>query len=59
MSQKNSYNKDDLLSMANGDMFGQSNAKLPQDPMLMIDRILSIKNTVELMIKVQLSLKWI
>ena len=44
MSQKNSYNKDDLLSMANGDMFGQSNAKLPQDPMLMIDRILSIKN---------------
>ena len=45
MSQKNSYNKEDLLSMANGDMFGQSNAKLPQDPMLMIDRILSIKNS--------------
>ena len=44
MSQKNSYNKEDLLSMANGDMFGQNNAKLPQDPMLMIDRILSIKN---------------
>ena len=44
MSQKNSYDKDDLLSMANGDMFGQSNAKLPQDPTLMIDRILSIKN---------------
>ena len=44
MSQKNSYNKEDLLSMANGDMFGQSNAKLPQDPMLMIDRITEINH---------------
>ena len=42
MSQKNSFNKQELLSMANGDMFGQDNAKLPLEPMLMIDRILNI-----------------
>ena len=44
MSQKNSFNKQELLSMANGDMFGQDNAKLPLEPMLMIDRILDISN---------------
>ena len=43
MQQKNTYNKNELLMMANGDMFGQENAKLPLDPMLMIDRILSIE----------------
>ena len=45
MELKNTYNKEELLSMANGDMFGQENAKLPLEPMLMIDRILNIKNT--------------
>ena len=44
MKQKNSYNKEELLSMANGDMFGQNNAKLPLEPMLMIDRISNIQN---------------
>ena len=39
------YNKKELLSMANGDMFGQDNAKLPLEPMLMIDRISNIQNT--------------
>tara|TARA_B110000116_G_scaffold119617_1_gene103709 strand:+ start:1215 stop:1760 length:546 start_codon:yes stop_codon:yes gene_type:complete len=43
MEKKNTYNKKELLMMANGDMFGQKNAKLPLDPMLMIDRILSIE----------------
>ena len=42
MNQKNSFNKEELLSMANGDMFGQENAKLPLEPMLMIDRVLSL-----------------
>ena len=45
MEPKNTYNKNELLSMANGDMFGQENAKLPLEPMLMIDRILNIENT--------------
>ena len=44
MSQKNSFNKLELLSMANGDMFGQDNAKLPLEPMLMVDRNLDISN---------------
>ena len=44
MEPKNTYNKNELLSMANGDMFGQENAKLPLEPMLMIDRILNIQN---------------
>ena len=44
MNQKNSFNKEELLSMANGDMFGQDNAKLPLEPMLMIDRVLSINS---------------
>ena len=44
MSQKSSFNKQELLSMANGDMFGQDNAKLPLEPMLMIDRIFNISN---------------
>ena len=45
MGPKNTYNKNQLLSMANGDMFGQENAKLPLEPMLMIDRILNIEKT--------------
>ena len=45
MKQKNSYNKKELLSMANGNMFGLDNAKLPLEPMLMIDRISNIQNT--------------
>ena len=45
MEPKNTYNKNELLSMANGDMFGQENAKLPLEPMLMIDRILKIENS--------------
>ena len=45
MKQKNAYSKEELLSMANGEMFGQDNAKLPLEPMLMIDRILSIEKT--------------
>ena len=45
MSQKNSFNKQELLSMAIGNMFGQDNAKLPLEPMLMIDRILNISNS--------------
>ena len=45
MKQKNAYSKEELLSMANGELFGQNNAKLPLEPMLMIDRILSIEKT--------------
>jgi 3-hydroxyacyl-[acyl-carrier protein] dehydratase/trans-2-decenoyl-[acyl-carrier protein] isomerase len=43
MKQKNQYSYQDLLDCAEGKMFGPGNAKLPAPPMLMFDRITSIK----------------
>ena len=40
--RKNSYNFDELISCANGQLFGPGNAKLPLPPMLMFDRISEI-----------------
>ena len=37
--KKSSFNYDELISCANGDLFGPGNAKLPSPPMLMFDRI--------------------
>jgi 3-hydroxyacyl-[acyl-carrier protein] dehydratase / trans-2-decenoyl-[acyl-carrier protein] isomerase len=42
MTRKNSYNYEDLISCANGEMFGNGNARLPYPPMLMFDRITKI-----------------
>ena len=41
--QKNSYNYNDLIECAKGNLFGEGNAKLPLPPMLMFDRITEIK----------------
>ena len=41
--KKGSYNYDELISCANGELFGPGNAKLPSPPMLMFDRITEIK----------------
>ena len=40
--KKNSFDYDELISCANGDLFGPGNAKLPSPPMLMFDRITEI-----------------
>ena len=40
--KKNSYNYDELIGCANGELFGPGNAKLPSPPMLMFDRITEI-----------------
>ena len=40
--KKNSYTYDELISCANGELFGPGNAKLPAPPMLMFDRITEI-----------------
>ena len=40
--KKNSFTYDELISCANGDLFGLGNAKLPLPPMLMFDRITEI-----------------
>ncbi len=42
MNKKTSFTKEELLQVAEGNVFGVENGKLPQEPMLMIDRILSI-----------------
>ena len=40
--KKSSFNYDELLSCANGELFGPGNAKLPSPPMLMFDIITEI-----------------
>ena len=40
--KKNSFNYDELIGCANGELFGPGNAKLPSPPMLMFDRITEI-----------------
>ena len=39
---KNSYNKEELLDCAQGNLFGQENGRLPSPNMLMFDRISTI-----------------
>ena len=40
--KKNSFSYDELISCANGELFGPGNAKLPSPPMLMFNRISEI-----------------
>ena len=42
---KNSYEYEDLLKCAHGELFGPGNARLPLPPMLMFDRISHIADT--------------
>ncbi len=42
IAPKNSYDTEDLLACARGEMFGPGNAQLPSPPMLMMDRITTI-----------------
>ena len=44
--QKNSFNYNELIACANGELFGEGNAKLPLPPMLMFDRITEIKRDI-------------
>ncbi len=37
-----SFDKEDLLKCARGELFGPGNAQLPEPPMLMMDRITDI-----------------
>ena len=45
MSQKSSYNKDDIISCGHARLFGPGNAQLPLPPMLMFDRITRISES--------------
>ena len=42
VEQKSSYDYEDLLACARGELFGPGNAQLPAPPMLMFDRITQI-----------------
>lgn len=42
MLKKSSYDYNELLACARGELFGPGNAQLPLPPMLMFDRIISI-----------------
>lgn len=42
---KSSFNYEELLSCARGEMFGPGNAQLPAPPMLLFDRIIHIDDT--------------
>ena len=44
MEQKNSYNYEDLLTCAKGELFGPGNAQLPMPPMLMFEKITNISS---------------
>ena len=44
MNQKNSYTNEDLIKSSNGLLLGPNTGKLPQPPMLMVDRILEIND---------------
>ncbi|MEL6979276.1 MAG: 3-hydroxyacyl-[acyl-carrier-protein] dehydratase FabA [Pseudomonadota bacterium] len=43
--KKSSFDYDDLLACARGELFGPGNAQLPAPPMLMIDRITAVSET--------------
>ena len=59
--KKSSFNYQELINCANGELFGPGNAKLPSPPMLMFDRITEIsENTGEFKkgtIKAELDIK--
>jgi len=44
-AQKSSYDYEELLACARGELFGPGNAQLPYPPMLMFDRITEISET--------------
>jgi 3-hydroxyacyl-[acyl-carrier protein] dehydratase/trans-2-decenoyl-[acyl-carrier protein] isomerase len=44
MSRQNSFTKQELIQCGHGEMFGEGNAQLPTDNMLMMDRIITIND---------------
>ena len=42
---KNQYSKEELLACGRGELFGEGNAQLPLDNMLMVDRITAISDS--------------
>ena len=55
-SPKNSYNKEEILDCAQGNLFGEENGRLPTPNMLMFDRITEI-NVAETLKEVRRALQ--
>ncbi|EGD06740.1 3-hydroxydecanoyl-(acyl-carrier-protein) dehydratase [Xanthomonas vesicatoria ATCC 35937] len=45
MTRQSAYSRDQLLASARGELFGPDSGRLPNDPMLMFDRITEISDT--------------
>jgi 3-hydroxyacyl-[acyl-carrier protein] dehydratase/trans-2-decenoyl-[acyl-carrier protein] isomerase len=45
MTRQSAYSRDQLLASARGELFGPDSARLPNDPMLMFDRITEISDS--------------
>ena len=56
---KKAFTYDELISCAKGELFGPGNPQLPLPPMLMTDRITSIRKRVVSLIKDILKPNWI
>ena len=46
LKNKNSFSKDELVACSNGDLFGPNNGRLPNNEMLMMDRIIEINDSL-------------
>lgn len=44
MTRLHAFNREQLLASARGELFGEGKARLPNDPMLMFDRITDIRD---------------
>ena len=45
LKNKHNFSKDELIACSNGDLFGPGNGRLPNNEMLMMDRIVEINDS--------------
>ena len=45
LKNKHNFSKDELIDCSNGDLFGPGNGRLPNNEMLMMDRIVEINDS--------------
>ena len=45
LKNKHNFSKDELIACSNGDLFGSGNGRLPNNEMLMMDRIVEINDS--------------
>ena len=45
LKNKHNFSKEELIACSNGDLFGSGNGRLPNNEMLMMDRIVEINDS--------------